>query len=80
MMRAEGNGLSVEVQGLTQVEADQATRHLVAMSLAIQQVALTDDAESLVSLWLGYYTNLKNLEQMIPPAWEPPPDSAFAGE
>jgi hypothetical protein len=79
-MRAEGKGLSVEVQGLSQAEADQAARYLEAMSLALQQIALTDDADSLVSLWMGYYTNLKNLEQMIPPAWEPPPDSAFVGE
>ena len=35
-MRAEGNGLGVEVQGLTQEEGDQATRYLAAMSLAIE--------------------------------------------
>ena len=79
-MRAEGNGLGVEVQGLTREEGDQATRYLAAMSLAIEQVILTDDAESLVSLWMGYYTNRKNLEQLIPPVWESPPDSAIAGE
>ncbi len=74
-MRAEGNGLSVEVQRLTQDQADQAARYLAAMSLAIEQVALTHDTESLVSLWTGYRTNLKNLEQLVPPTWEPPPDS-----
>lgn len=75
-----GDGLGVEVQRLTQDVADQALRYLAAMSLAIEQVALTDDAESLVSLWMGYYTNLKNLELLIPPAREPPPDSGIAGE
>ena len=78
-MGAEGDGLRVETQRLTQEEADQANRYLTAMSLAIEQIALTDDKESLVSLWMGYYTNLKNLGQLISPPWGPPPDSAFAG-
>ena len=77
-MRVEGNGPSVEVQGLTQEQADQATRYLAAMSLAIGQVALTDERESLLSLWMGYYTNLKNLEQLIPTRWEFPPNGAPA--
>ncbi len=78
-MGAKANERSTKVQRLTQEEADRAGRHLAAMSLAIEQVALTHDFESRVSLWMGYYTNLKNLEQIVPPVWEPPPDSTIAG-